>query len=552
MTKNVRKVCESALGKAVRAAFPQISPEDSPPICLDIPKESAHGDVSSNIALQLARLAKESPVVIAEKIKKQLEAQELADLFSKIEIKPPGFINFFINPAVLYEVLSQVLSAKEEFARSDTGKGQKVQVEFVSANPTGPLSVAHARQAAVGDALANILSFLGYKVTREYYKNDEGVQIELLGKSIFARCQELLGEETEFPENGYHGEYIYDIAREIIETSKTGNVQEKAIDFFSQYGVEYILKVIEKDLLDFKVHYDCWFSQAHLSKSGKIKKILELLKKKGFTYEKDGAVWFASTRFGDDKDRVLVKKDGSNTYITADIAYHQDKFKRGLQKVIDIWGPDHHGYINRMKAAVEALGKPRDALSVIIVQLATIYKEGKPMSMSTRAGRYISLRQVIDEIGTDVARFFFLMRRVESHLDFDIDIAKKQSEENPVYYIQYAHARIASIKLRSGMKRLNIKKINFDVLNQPEELRLIKLMGQFEDVLSGCAVSLDPYALVNFLQEFASAFHSFYDKHKVIGNDEPLTNARLALVEAVRIVLAQGLQLLGVSVPEKM
>ena len=552
MTSDIRKVCECALRKAIGTVFSYIASDSDLPICLEIPKDPSHGDISTNIAMRLAREYKESPVKIAEKIAQQLRTDTGAALFSAVEVKPPGFINFFVNPSALYEIVRLILKQKMNFGKADIGKRAKVQIEFVSANPTGPLSVAHARQAAVGDSLAHILSFLGFKVTREYYLNDEGTQIDLLGKSIFARCQELLGEPAEFPENGYHGDYIYDIAKEIIEKREVKKAVSNGAAFFSQYGIAYILRIIKQDLADFKVTFDCWSSQASLRKAGKIAQVVSFLKEHNLAYEKDSATWFKSSSFGDDKDRVLVKSDGSLTYVTADIAYHREKFKRGFARVIDIWGPDHHGYIGRLKAAVKAMGHSDDALSVIIVQLATIYKDGKPLRMSTRAGQYISLRQVIDEIGADVARFFFLMRRVESHLDFDLSLAKKQSEENPVYYIQYAHARIASIQRKAPRKRLRMGSVEFARLGQREELRLIKLLAQFPDILRACLDMLDPYSLVDFLQELAAAFHGFYDKHRVITDDPALTKARLALVEAVRLVLAQGLSLLGVSVPEKM
>jgi len=554
MIKDLRRSIGLALVEAAKELFPSISPKEIPPPHIETPKDDSHGDTATNYALKICKIVKKSPIDIANQLNVYLEKNSSKlgiDAVEKFEVKPPGFNNFF-HKNILSQTIKDILKADKNFGASNIGKSKKVQIEFVSANPTGPLSVAHARQAAVGDSFANILEFLGFKVTREFYINDEGNQIRLLGESIRARYKELLGQLQEFPEQGYKGNYIYDIAKEIINSSKQKEAQDEEADinFFTDYGVKHILKIIKKELADFKVKFDVWMPQSDLTKKDKVKKIIEFLRKKDFIYEKDGAAWFKSTQFGDDKDRVLVKSDGSFTYLAPDIAYHQDKYKRGFNWVINIWGPDHHGYIGRLKAAVKALGKTDDAISIIIVQLATLIKDGKSVAMSTREGQYVTLREVIDEIGPDVARFFFLMRKVDSHLDFDLSLAKKHSPENPVYYIQYAHARISSIIEKA--EKTKVKAADLTLLKEPEELKVIKLLGNFPEVLLLCLNQLDPFTLVSYLQELAAQFHKFYDTHRVIIEDKKLMLARLALVQATRIVLANGLRLLNVSVPDKM
>ncbi len=514
---------------------------------LDLSTDERFGDLSVNIALKLSKVLKKPPLEIAgnitEAIKIRLQKSALKNYVKEVKAEGAGFINFYLENKYFYEQLQDLLSKGINVLKIDKGKGRPVLIEFVSANPTGSLSVAHARQAAVGDSLANILAFLGFKARKEYYLNDEGNQIEILGKSVELRLKELQGEKNEFPENYYQGDYIYDIAREIKN-------EKLKIKNFSDYASKHILEIIKKELVDFGVQFDCWYSQKSLDKSGKIKKALEKLKKKGFLYELDGAVWFKSTAFGDDKDRVVIKSDGLYTYLAPDIAYHEEKYKRGFKWLINLWGPDHHGYIARIKAAVEAFGHSRDSLSVIIVQLATIFREGKPVQMSTRKGQYITLREVLDEVGKDASRFFFLMRRTSSHLDFDLEVAKKHTSENPVYYVQYAHARICSILRGSPVK---IKKnVDFSILKENEEIRLLKKILQFPYILNTCLMTQDPYMLTVFSQEVAESFHKFYDLHRVLGDNEQLTQARLSLIKAVKIVLAASLDLLGVLSPEKM
>jgi arginyl-tRNA synthetase len=476
-------------------------------------------------------------------------------LFSKLEMKGAGFINIFLSDDVYHDLLRSVNEEKDNFGRTDIGGGVRLLLEFVSANPTGALSVAHARQAAVGDALARVLDAVGYKVTKEYYLNDEGNQIRILGGSIELRYRELQGEAIEFPENYYQGSYISDLAREALQTPSLKNrIDTLAADarsaFFMDYGTEKIMEVIRRELDGFGVHFDVWYSQKALGASGRIEKVLEEMRGKGFIYDAQGAIWFKSTAFGDDKDRVVRKSDGAYTYLMPDIAYHQEKFQRGFKRLINIWGPDHHGYIPRMKAAVQALGHEKETLDVIIVQLATLFRGGVPVPMSTRKGQYVTLTEVLEEVGRDAGRFFFLMRKTDSHLDFDLELAKKQTSENPVYYVQYAHARIFGI-LKSASQDAGVSP-DLTLLGASEEKDLMRVILEYPFCLLVCARQLDPYSLTVYLQSLASSFHRFYDRHKVLSDDAALTAARLYLIGAVRIVLACGLSMLGVSAPERM
>lgn len=522
---------------------------------LEMPKERAHGDLATNIAMRMAKIARRSPLdlanLLAEKMGKELASSKIAGSIEKIEAKAPGFINFFLSRKYLYDVLLDIERKKDKFGKSTIGAGTKLQVEFVSANPTGPLTIAHGRQAAIGDSLANILTFAGYDVTREYYVNDEGTQMDILGNSIRARYRELCGIKEEFPADGYKGAYVYDMAGDFRKKYGERFKDEKDISRFREFGLRWLLNDIRKDLKGFGVKFNVWYSQKGLRKSGKVEKTIELLKERGHIFEQEGAVWFRSTSFGDDKDRVIIKSDGKYTYLTPDIAYHLDKFRRKFKRVIDIWGPDHHGYIPRMKAAIQALGYPEDSIAILIVQLATLYKGGKQVSMSTRAGEFVTLREVMDEVGKDVARFCFIMRRISSHLDFDLDIVKSQSMENPVYYIQYAHARIWSI-MEHGKSRKVSTRFDSSLLKEPEELELLRVLRQFPMIVVLSGKSLEPYTVLQYLQDLAGLFHSFYNKHRVVGDDPQLTRARLVLVDCVRIVLANGLRLLGVSLPKKM
>lgn len=545
MEKNIEPIIISAIKDSLRELNFLLEDKE---LYLGFPQDSRFGDLSSNVALRLGSSLKKPPREIAAMIlpilNKRIAGISLKECIKEIKVEGAGFINFYFFESYFFQQLKEVIFKGEDTFRVDTGKGKKVLIEFVSANPTGTLSVAHARQAAVGDALANVLSFLGYAVTREYYLNDEGNQINILGESVRLRIREMAGEKIDFPENYYQGDYIYEIAKEAVSKK----IEDSRL---KDFAADFILEIIKKELIDFGVSFDCWFSQKKLGASGKIEESLEWLKQKGFAYGSEGALWFKSTEFGDDKDRVVVKSDGSYTYLAPDIAYHQEKYRRGFDWLINFWGPDHHGYINRLKASVAAFGHNPDSLSVIIVQLATIFRGGKPVQMSTRKGQYITLREVLDEVGPDAARFFFLMRRESSHLDFDLDVAKKETNENPVYYIQYAYARICSI-LRQAGEMNGLKDIDFTLLKEKEEIELAKKICQVPYTLNICLITLDPYMLTVYLQELSEDFHKFYDLHRVLGSNQPLTRARLALLEATRKTISFGLGLLGVSQPEKM
>ena len=561
----VQKKLRLGIQNALKNIPRKIPPEELPSplkIELETPKDYKHGDLTTNVAMRLAKNFSLSSVklagVIKDEFRKLFAEKELGRIVSRIEVSAPGFINFWFSREYLYNLLSQICKEKDIFGKNELGKGMKVNIEFVSANPTGPLTIAHGRQAAVGDALGRILEFSGYRVSKEYFINDVGAQVELLGKSIYSRYLSINGiERVEFPEDGYHGEYIKEIAEEFSKKHGKKFVENRGLEnlrFISQFGVKYILKTIESDLGRFGVFFDRWFSQEKLLPR-RIEGALDKLKAKGYIYEKDGAVWFKSTSFGDDKDRVVIKRDGAFTYLAPDIAYHLNKYRRRFHRLIDIWGPDHHGYIPRLRAAVEALGFNRDSISILIVQLATLFRNGVALSMSTRKGEFITLKEVMDEVGCDVAKFFFLMRKLDSHLDFDLGLAKKNSLDNPVYYIQYAHARIASIlDFSKGLKnRLKNIKYNPRFLESPEDALLLRMLCQFPLVIKASADMLEPYKVVDYLNELAKVFHNFYTKHRVVSDtDLQLTKARLTLVSGIKVVLANGLRLLGVSLPERM
>jgi len=532
-----------------------------PVVDVEVPSDKSHGEFSSNIALKSTKLLKRPPLEVAasfrDAILEALNEEGIGDKIEKIEVFKPGFINFYISNKAICQILEETLHAKENYGASDFGKNRKINIEFVSANPTGPLSVAHARQAAVGDALANIFKFIGFQATKEYYVNDEGNQINILGRSVHLRAMDRLGEKQEFPEECYQGQYIYDMADTFLAGRKIKTVAElTALDpaVIRQFAVDYLMDVIKDELRDFGVTFDVWSHQSQVAGDEQIKKTLDDLKGKGHIYEQDGALWFKTTQYGDDKDRVVKKSDGSYTYFMPDIVYHQDKFRRGFVKVFNLWGPDHHGYIPRLTAAVQALGQPKEALQVLIVQLATLFRDGQEVLMSTRRGQYITMREVMEEVGVDASRFFFMMRLVDAHLDFDLELAKKETPENPVYYIQYAHARTYSIEEKANAVGLYHAKLShFQYLSEPEEMDLMTKIGHFPNILLMCWRQADVFALVNYLQELAAAFHRFYDRHRVIDAEKPeLSVERLALVCGARIVIANGLKLLGVSTPKKM
>lgn len=519
------------------------------------PKDSQHGDLACNVAFRLAKVTRQKPADIAAKMMALITAGSGKDSpVEKMEIAGGGFLNFYLKKEDLGSFLIQIHRQNADYGKTKFGSGKKVILEFVSANPTGPLTIAHGRQAAVGDCLARILKFTGHQVYAEYYLNDAGRQMMMLSKSVWARYNELLGIEMPFPEDGYQGEYIRDIARLIIEKEKKDSLlkepEEKAIEYCGHYAVKHIMNWIEQDLAKMQVHFDHYFSEKTLYAKKAVDHALGVLKDKGYLFENEGALWFRSTDLGDDKDRVVRKSTGEYTYLAPDIAYHHSKYERGYNMLVNLWGPDHHGYIPRLKAACQVLGYPPEAIHIGIVQLTTLFRKGQPVRMSTRAGEFVTLRELYEEVGVDATRFFFVMRRQESHLDFDLDLAKAQSQENPVYYLQYAHARIASLLKFSGQSVTT--QVDLKLLAAPEESELIGCLSQFPDFLDQASRSLEPYRLADYLRQVAASFHKFYSAHRIVTDDQPLTRARLLLADATRIVLRNGLELLGISQPESM
>ncbi len=530
-----------------------------PVIMLTTPKNPAHGHLSTNIALQLSAIISDAPSNIAQFIVQEIEKKK-PGILDKIEVASPGFINFYFKNDVLYNILPEIITQKSQFGHSNIGQGEKVLVEFVSVNPTGPLHIGHGKCAVVGDSLSKILKAAGYEVSTEYYINDHGKQIDILGESVLVRYRQLLGEDIEFPANGYQGNYIVDLAKEIMNEYQEqfkGKNDQDTIHFFKDYAQERILKDIKEDLFSFGVQFDNWFSEQSLYTENKVHPVIERLKKEGFVYLNKGALWFKSTDFGDEKDRVVIRKDGEATYFASDIAYHDDKYKRGFNILIDIWGADHHGYINRMKAAIQALGYTKDSFQVLLVQFVTLLQGGKAVGMSTRGGQFITLKDLLKEVGKDVARYFFLMYSHDSHTEFDLDIAKSQSMDNPVFYIQYAYARICSIIEKGQSKNIILidqkkEQIDLKLLDKKEELELIKKMAYFKEVIERSALQRKPYLIASYLYELASLFHKYYTEYKVISEDRELSEARLYLIYAVKIVLENALTLLGIQAPEKM
>ena len=523
-------------------------------IHLETPKDKANGDFATNIAMQLTKLAKKPPRAIAEAILENLET-EGTDI-EKIDIAGPGFMNITVRKDFLAGVVKAAFEQGENYGRSNAGQGEKVQVEFVSANPTGDLHLGHARGASVGDSLCNVMDFAGFDVSREYYINDAGNQINNLAYSLEARYKQALGMDAEMPEDGYHGPDIIEIAGKLKEEFGADILEksdEERFKFFREHGLRLELAKLQNDLKNFRVEFDVWYSETSLYNNGKIDVALDKLKANGHVFEEDGATWFRSTTFGDDKDRVLIKNDGSYTYLTPDIAYHEDKLQRGFDKLINIWGADHHGYIPRMKAAIEALGYDRGTLEVDIIQMVQLYKNGEKFKMSKRTGNAVTMRELVEEVGLDAVRYFFVKTAGDSHMDFDLDLAVSQSNENPVYYAQYAHARISSILRAAGEQGFNASLENLDLLVAEKEEDVLKKVGAFPQIVADAAKHRTPHRIANYIQDLAATFHSFYNAEKVINTDnKQLTEARLALITAVKTTLANALKLIGVSAPEKM
>ena len=553
----MKDLLRQQIGDALQACFNNNTLHSGvvPEVQIEVPGNPDHGDFASNLAMTMARAEKKSPRQIAEAL---VSALEDCDFLSKVEIAGPGFINFTLAPACWYEVLDAITEKGADYGIVQAGQGHKVQVEFVSANPTGPLHIGHGRGAVTGDAVASVLQAAGHEVQREYYINDAGNQMRTLGLSLLLRYREMCGEQVDFPGDCYQGDYIVDLAREIHAAEGTRYLdleEDAAIKALGRFGGDRILVGIREDLEVFGIKMDNWFSEQGLFDRGEVAAGLKLLAEKGLTYEKDGATWFRTTDFGDDKDRVLVRSNGETTYFASDVAYHLEKFGRGFDTVIDVWGADHHGYVQRMKAVISGIGRDPDDLQVILVQLVSLLREGEPVAMSTRSGEFVTLREVVDEVGKDACRFLFLLRRADSPLDFDLELAKRQSNDNPVYYVQYAHARVCSINNNAAEQGIALPKhgaVDLSRLTLAEELALTKHLARYSETIVSAAESHEPHRIVYYLQELAAQFHSYYNRQRVLVEDAATTQARLYLVNSVRTVLANALNLLGVDAPERM
>jgi len=553
---------EQKIRKLFSAAFAELEEVWGKPLKdlqydVQVSREDGRGDFSVNAAFKIAKQVGKPPKAVAEeiliKLTENLPQNKEASFVKKMEVAGAGFLNFYVEQLAMTNILLEVLSLGEHYGVSDFGKGKKTAVEFVSANPTGPLTIAHGRQAAVGDCLVRILRHTGHDVTAEYYLNDAGRQMNLLGESVYVRYLEDFEMEAEFPEEGYKGAYIQDLAKALVASRKDALLAMDKADAIAEarkFAGKAMMDLIEKDLSSIGVSFDSYFSESTLYTKNLVESALDQLRERGHLFEAEGALWFRSTSFGDDKDRVVKKSTGDYTYLAPDIAYHRSKFERGFNQIINLWGPDHHSYITRLKAACRALGFEQASIDVLIVQLTTLYRNGAPVRMSTRAGEFVTLSELCNEVGADAARFFFIMRRVETPLDFDLDLAKKKSDENPVFYLQYAYARMASI-LKFSEKGIS-EQADLGLLGAAEELDLIKVISEYPKALISASQILEPYRLADYLRELAAAFHKFYAHHRVVGDDPKLTDARLVLVEAARITLQNGLRLLGITQPESM
>ena len=551
---DIKQQIEQALIRAVEAAVAEgVLPEGAalPPVLLEEPPEKELGDFATNFAMQSARVFRQSPQKIAAAIRDRLAG----DWLDHAEVAGPGFLNLYLKKTVLSDTLRAVLAAGEEFGTLPPNGAPRIQVEYVSANPTGPLHVGHGRGAAVGSALVKLLRTAGYTVDSEYYVNDAGNQMNLLAVSVNARYLELLGKPVEFPENGYHGADIVETAQRIIDRDGVKYLalpEEERLKLFQDVAYREKLAALEEDLADFGVTFDRWYSERTLHPDA-VRRVVDVLLERGTAYEKDGAVWLRSTDYGDDKDRVIFRDNGVPTYLAADIAYHDDKYRRGYGRLINIWGADHHGYVARVKAAMAALGHDPEELTVLLLQMVSLYRDGALVKLSKRTGETVTLRELMEEVGVDAARYFFLMRSLDSQLDFDLDLATKKSNENPVYYIQYAHARISSIFRQADEAGIAVRDgAELELLTDETEIALIKKIAAYPEEIARAAAEFAPQRIARYSHELAGAFHSFYNKCRIVGQEPPLASARLALVLAAGRVIRHSLGVLGVSAPEKM
>jgi len=552
MMNIVQKQKETLIEEIKQAILKAELVTEVPEIKIENPKDTKNGDYATNIAMVLTKLAKRNPREIAQAIVDNLDVQK-ADV-SKIDIAGPGFINFYMDNAYLTGIITEALTKKEDFGKGEP-KDERILVEYVSANPTGSLHIGHARNAAVGDTLCNVLSAAGYDVLREYYINDAGKQIENLAYSIEARFLQALGEDKALPADGYHGKDIIEIGKDLAEKHPEYKDVEEAerIKAFRKLGLDYQMEKLKKDLTEFNVHFDNWFSETSLYENKEIDKALEQMRQRGYIFEEDGATWLRTTEFGDDKDRVLIKKDGSYTYFLPDIAYHYDKIERGYDTLINLFGADHHGYINRLKASLETFGVDSKRLEIQVMQMVRLLQDGQEVKMSKRTGNAITLRDIMDEVGIDAARYFLTMRSPDSHFDFDMELAKSESSDNPVYYAQYAHARICSMLRQAKEAGITPSRdANYALITNEKAFELLKRVADFESVIEQAAEHRAPHRITNYIQDLAAHFHKFYNAEKVLTDDIEKSRAYVAMIEAVRITLQNALTLVGVSSPEKM
>jgi arginyl-tRNA synthetase len=552
MQRHLRELLTQAIEKTAQGG--ELNSTEFPPLLLEPPKQREFGDLTTNVAMLWAKSANKPPRTIAELILKNLEDPD--GILARKEIAGPGFLNFTFSPKFYYSQLREL--AQGNYDRIDLGRGERVQVEFASVNPTGPLHVGHGRVAVIGDVLARLHEATGFNVEREYYVNDAGNQMENLGLSIYARYRELFGEPVEFPENGYPGDYVKEIAAAVKQQHGdkylNGN-EEAAITFLREYGGESLLDTIRAQLREFGIKFDSFFSEKAMRERSEVAQAMDFLRRGGLVYSQDGAEWYKSTQFGDDKDRTVIKSDGELTYFASDIAYHRSKYERKFHKLINVWGADHHGYVARLKAAMQGFGYDPHVLKVVLVQMVQLTRKGEPVRMGKRTGEFVSLEEVLEEVGRDAARFFFLMRKSDSHLDFDLDLAKQQSSDNPVFYVQYAHARVASIfeqARKNGLELGDSRTVAVERLGLAEELELIRKMIQLNDVLEDSVRELEPHRVVFYLLDLAGEFHRYYNRHRVISEDTGLSCARLLLVANVQKTIRRGLEILGVDAPLKM
>ncbi|MBW9264329.1 MAG: arginine--tRNA ligase [Candidatus Thiodiazotropha sp. (ex. Lucinisca nassula)] len=586
MKKQIEQLVQAALKQLVQDG---VIPQEAMPVPkIERTKDSRHGDFATNIAMALARPARTNPRELAQRL---LEALPVSDLIERCDIAGPGFINFTLTATAYHSLIPAIIEQGHGYGRSELGKGKRIQVEFVSANPTGPLHVGHGRGAAYGSVVADLLQAIGFDVHREYYVNDAGRQMDILATSVWLRYLELCDETLTFPANGYRGDYVWDIAatlhrdhgeayrqdaeavfQDVPADEPAGGDKEAHIDglidrakqllgdnryrFVFELGLNTILDDIRDDLGLFGVNYDEWYSERSLTESGSVTRAIERLRCAEQLYDKDGAVWFRSTDYGDEKDRVVIRENGQTTYFASDIAYHMDKLERGFDRVIDVWGADHHGYVPRVKAALQALGDDPSKLDVLLVQFAILYRSGEKVQMSTRSGQFVTLRELRKEVGADAARFFYVMRKCEQHMDFDLDLAKSQSNDNPVYYVQYAHARICSVFQQAAEQSISVEDdptaIDYALLSESHEQALITSLARYPEIVEAAALHEEPHQLTHYLRDLANDFHTYYNAHKFLIPDTALRNARLQLILATRQVVRNGLNLLGVSAPEKM